>query len=139
VNEQPISGARRHVQHHKIKGGFSPKSKSCFVCVANNWLNFLGRLQAAETRPYRFAQLVTDFARYMEQEKGLAPRTILTRCWVAEDFLRRTLHPKRTLHAITIRQVDEVLARTCPPPRGQRTHENGLEDAVLSDIFGEFG
>jgi hypothetical protein len=103
--------ARRKVQHHKIKGGFSRKSKSCFVCVATNWLHFLGHLQASETRPHRFAQLVADFARYMEQEKGLARRTIITRCWVAEDFLRSVLHPKQALREITIRQIDEVLAR----------------------------
>jgi hypothetical protein len=41
--------ARRHVQHHKIKGGLSRKSKSCFVCVATNWLHFLGRLQASDS------------------------------------------------------------------------------------------
>jgi site-specific recombinase XerD len=71
----------------------------------------LGHLQASETRPHRFAQLVADFARYMEQEKGLAPRTIITRCWVAEDFLRSVLHPKQALREIMIRQIDEVLAR----------------------------
>jgi hypothetical protein len=59
--------ARRRLKHHKIKGGFSRKSKSCFVCVASNWLRFLGRLQAP--RPHRFAELVADFARYMEQQK----------------------------------------------------------------------
>ncbi len=103
--------ASRHVQRHKVKGGFSRKSKSSFVSVATNWLRFLGRLQASETRLRRFAQLVADFARYLDQEKGLAPRTIVTRCWVVEDFLRRTLYPKRALRDITIRQIDEVLAR----------------------------
>lgn len=102
---------RRHVQHHKIKGGFSRTSKSCFVCVATTWLRFLNRLQDSETPPHRFTQLVVDFARYLDQEKGLAPRTIITRCWVAKDFLGRALHPKRALHAITIRQIEEVLAR----------------------------
>ncbi|MHB8503347.1 MAG: tyrosine-type recombinase/integrase [Candidatus Acidiferrales bacterium] len=101
--------ARRHGQHHKIKDGFSRKSKSCFVCVATNWLRFLRRLQAC--RPQRFAQLLANFARYLDQEKGLASRTIITRCWVVEDFLGRTLHSKRALHEITIRQIDEVLAR----------------------------
>jgi hypothetical protein len=101
--------ARRQVQH-KIKGGFSRKSKLCFVCVASNWLQLLGRLEAPKTRPHRFAQLLDDFAKYMEQEKGLAPRTIITRCWVAKDFLRRALRPKRAFHEITIRQIDEVLA-----------------------------
>src|SRR5258708_6363813 len=50
--------ARRHLQHHEIKGGFSHKSKSCFICVAKNWLYFLGRLQTSKTRPNPFAQLV---------------------------------------------------------------------------------
>jgi hypothetical protein len=35
--------ARRHVQRHKIKGGFSRKSKSCLVSVATNGLRFLDR------------------------------------------------------------------------------------------------
>jgi site-specific recombinase XerD len=102
--------SRRRVKHHKIKGAFSRKSKSCFVCGATNWLHFLGRLQVPETRPHCFPQLVADFATYMEQEKGLAPRTIITRTWVAKDFLCRALQPKRALHEITIRQIDEVLA-----------------------------
>jgi site-specific recombinase XerD len=103
--------ARRHIQHPEIKGGFSRKSKSCFVCVATNWLRFLGLLQVSKTRPPRFAQLVDDFAKYFEQEKGLAPRTIISRCWVAKDFLGRALRPKRALHEITIRQIDEILTR----------------------------
>jgi site-specific recombinase XerD len=123
--------ARRRVNHHKIKGGFSRKSKSCFICVANNWLHFLGRLQASKTRPNRFAQLVADFARYMEQEKGLAPRTIITRCWVAKDFLGRALHPKRALHEITIRQIDEALAHKGTEGgysrRGIQSYASGLK------------
>jgi len=102
--------ARRRLKHHKIKGGFSSKSKSCFAFVATSWLGFLGRLQASETRPHRFAQLLAEFASYLEEEKGLAPRTIITRSWVAKDFLCRALQPKRALHEITIRQIDEVLA-----------------------------
>ena len=101
--------ARRQVQHHKIKGGFSRKSKSCFVCVASNWLRFLGRLQAP--RPHRFAQLVADFARYTEQEKGLAPRTTRNTCWVAQDFLCRAIYPMRAPDEITIAQIDKALAR----------------------------
>lgn len=71
-----------------------------------------------------FAQLVADFARYLEEEKSLAPRTIVTRGWVAKDFLCRALQPKRDPHEITISQIDEVLAHkgtegqlTCPPLR----------------------
>ena len=122
--------ACRQVEHHKVKGGFSRKSKSCFVCVATNWLRFMDRLQASKTRPHRFAQLVADFARYMDQEKGLAPRTIITRCWVAKDFLGRALHPKRGLHEITIRQIDEVLAHKgtegAYSRRGIQSYASGL-------------
>lgn len=102
--------ASRQVQHHKIKGGFSRKSKSCFICVATNWVRFLGRLQSPETRPHCFAQLVANFATYLEEEKGLASRTIITRSWVAKDFLSRALQPKQDPHQITISQIDEVLA-----------------------------
>lgn len=105
--------ARRRLKHHKIKGGFSHKSKSCFICVASNWLRFLSRLQPS--RPRRFTQLMADFARYMEQEKGLAPRTIRNTCWVAEDFLSRAIHPKRAPNEITITQIDKALARKGSP------------------------
>jgi site-specific recombinase XerD len=67
----------------------------------------------------------------MEQEKGLAPRTIITRCWVAKDFLGRALHPKRALHEITIRQIDEVLAHKGTEGgysrRGIQSYASGLK------------
>ena len=127
--------ARRRLKHHKIKGGFSRKSKSCFICVAKNWLHFLGRLQASKTQPNHFSQLLANFARYLDQEKGLAPRTIITRCWVAKDFLGRALHPKRALHEITIRQIDEVLARKGTDGgysrRGIQSYASGLKPFFL--------
>jgi integrase/recombinase XerD len=84
----------------------------------------------SETRPHRFAQLLADFARYLEHEKGLAPRTVITRCWVAKDFLCQALRPKRALHAITIRQIDEILARKGTKAeysrRGIQSYASGL-------------
>ena len=55
--------ARRRRKHHKIKGGFSSKSKSGFAFVATSWLGFLGRLQACKTRPHRFAKLLAEFSK----------------------------------------------------------------------------
>lgn len=101
----------------------------------HNWLRFWGRLQASGTRPHPFAHVVADFASYLDQEKGLAPRTIITRCWVVKDFLGRALHPNRALRAFTIRQIDEVLARKGTEGgysrRGIQSYASGLRSFFL--------
>ena len=84
-----------------------PDSKSRFVCVATNWLRFLGRLQVSEDRPHRFAQLMADFGKYLDQERALAPRTIKDHCWRVENFLSQALHITGGLSGVTIRQIDK--------------------------------
>ncbi len=86
------------------------RDKSRFVGVATKWLRFLGRLQIFEDRTQRFAQLMADFEKYLDQERALAPRTIKDHCWRVENFLRRAVHITRGLSGVTIRQIDKGLA-----------------------------
>ena len=50
--------ARRPFKHDRAKRAMMQTSKSRFVCVATNWLWFLGRLLISEDRPRRFAELM---------------------------------------------------------------------------------
>jgi len=102
---------RRQFKHEKTKRALMPRSKSSFVCVATNWLRFLGRLQVSAERPHRFGQVMADFGKYLDHERALAPSTIRNYCWRVEDFLSRALHLRGTLTGVTIRLIDTALAR----------------------------
>ena len=102
--------ARRPFKHDRSKRAMIQTSKSRFVSVATNWLRFSGRLQVSEVRPHRFAQLMADFGKYLDQERALAPRTIQDHCWRVENFLNQALHITRGLPGVTIRQIDKGLA-----------------------------
>ena len=82
-----------------------------FTRNAMRWLSFLCRLQtpAPATRPY--ADLITRFADYMHQERGLSPRTIDCRCRAIHDFLARLDKAGLRLDTLTVAQVDDILAR----------------------------
>lgn len=101
---------RRQFKHDNTKRALMPRSKSRFVCIATNWLRFLGRLQISRSHSQRFGQLMADFGNYLDQERALAPRTIRDHCWRVENFLSQALHLTGALTGVTIRQIDKGLA-----------------------------
>src|ERR1700757_3369095 len=50
-------------------------SASSFMYAAKKWLRFHGRLKLPCAAPIRFADQLSDFARYMTEEKGLSPHS----------------------------------------------------------------
>ena len=86
------------------------RDKSLFVSVATKWLQFLGRLKVSEDRTRRFAQLMADFAKYLDQQRALAPRTIKDHCCRVENFLSQAMHITGGLSGVTVRQIDKGLA-----------------------------
>lgn len=72
-------------QHNRIKSAIS--SRTLFVQTAKTWLNFIGRLEhpVEQTPPY--AIFIADFGKYMQEERGLSPKTINSRCWHVHTFL----------------------------------------------------
>jgi len=103
--------ARRRPRHPHMKAAFSALSKARFLWVATNWLRFLDRLVKPKTQTLPFAQLVADFAKYMQEERGLSRATIQQHCWVVGDFLSRAPNAELSLRDIGITQIDETLAR----------------------------
>ena len=85
-------------------------SRQRFRSVARAWLHFLGRWQPPQLPPQPCADLITDFALSMRQERGLAESTITLRCGFVRKFFDRLASPPATLHAVRLKQVEEVLA-----------------------------
>ena len=78
---------------------------------ATQWLQFSGRLQSLPETPHRYAEVITAFANFLSDEKGLAPTTIRACCSQVREFLDRLgSTASDSLGTITVTQVDEALA-----------------------------
>jgi site-specific recombinase XerD len=82
-----------------------------FTRFATRWLSFLDRLEPVITAPPPYATQVTAFADYMRQERGLSPRTIEANCRAVREFLPQLSATGLRFDALTIAQVDDILAR----------------------------
>ena len=71
----------------------NPKARSYansarfFAYAAKKWLRFHGRLKLSSVPPMRFADQLSDFARYMTEEQGLSPYSVRSHCWKTSNFL----------------------------------------------------
>ena len=79
-----------------------------FVRVAKKWLRFLGYLCEPPDRT-PFAPLITDFKRWMEDERGLSSTTIEVWCGYLEQFLCWYGSKKRPFPAVDIIDLDAFL------------------------------
>ena len=82
-----------------------------FTGHATRWLTFLGRLQLSAEAPRPYAEHVAQFVDYMLRERGLSPRTVEYRCRTIHEFLALIDEAGLRLDALTVAQVDELLAR----------------------------
>ena len=91
--------------------GASPKStQQLFVHVATAWLGSLGRLQAPRASDARFSRQVSEFERYMREERGLSPVTIQTRCERLGWFIASLPERRLALSEILVADIDAFLA-----------------------------
>jgi site-specific recombinase XerD len=82
-----------------------------FTGSAIRWLTFLGRLQPPSAAPRPYAEHVAQFSDYMLRERGLSPLTVQYRCRDIHEFLAWVDGAGLRLDALTVAQVDELLAR----------------------------
>ena len=82
-----------------------------FTGSATRWLTFLGRFQPSAAAPRPYAEHVAQFSDYMLQERGLSPLTARYRCRDIHEFLAWVDGAGLRLDALTVAQVDELLAR----------------------------
>ena len=72
--------------------------------------DFLNRLALPQTRPEPYGELVSGFTAYMANERGLSPRTIVTRCWYVRKFLTQLIDQGGVLDKVNVKTMDEYLS-----------------------------
>jgi integrase/recombinase XerD len=102
-------------RHYFRRDTGAHKARTKFVSDATNWLRFLGRLKEAESSPAPYADLLAEFERFLDHERGLSPRTIQTRHAHVLAFLIWFDQQHRLLNDVTIQDVERFLAL----PRGR--------------------
>lgn len=102
-------------RHYFRRDTGAHKARTKFVSDATNWLRFLGRLKEAERSPAPYADLLAEFERFLDHERGLSPRSIQTRHAHVLAFLIWFDQQHRLLNDVTIQDVERFLAL----PRGR--------------------
>jgi integrase/recombinase XerD len=101
--------AQRQADPHGMGNAPLPRSTTRFIWHATQWLDFLGHLETSISPPHRFAQFISEFARFMREERNLSPQTINRRCREVEIFLTELCGQKRSLSDLAIIHLDEAL------------------------------
>jgi integrase/recombinase XerD len=99
--------AERPRTGRKIKN--TKSSRDHFVNVATKWLLFLDRLEQPTPSPKPFAPYLSDFASYVENERGLSPTSIRSHCWKTSQFLAWFFEMNSDLSAVSIGKIEEFL------------------------------
>ncbi len=104
--------ASRWARRRRRKGltGKIQRSKKPFTLAALGWFRFLNRLALPQTRPEPYGELISGFTAYMANERGLSPRTIVTRCWYVRKFLMQLIDQGGVLDKVNVRTMEEYLS-----------------------------
>lgn len=82
-----------------------------FVHTATGWLAFLGRLEIPSPPVKPHDHMIDDFGEFLRQERGLSPTTVQMRSYTVRAFLDLLGEGEQSFHAITVADVDSLLAR----------------------------
>src|SRR5207253_9684390 len=97
-------------QRSNTKARSDGSSASFFIYAAKKWSRFHGRLKLPSAPRTRFADQLSDFARYMTEEQGLSPHSVRSHCWKTSKFLAWFGERHRSLVRVSVEDVDEFLA-----------------------------
>jgi site-specific recombinase XerD len=88
----------------------SKRTHKVFVHFATEWVRSLGRLAEFTDKESPFAAQISAFTQYLQDERGLSPETISSRCEHLAWFFK-SLNPKQdSLNKISIADVDRYIA-----------------------------
>ena len=116
MRDVSLEEIRRAAQRWTREQRTDPKAHSYgnsarfFAYAAKKWLRFHGRLKLPGVPPMRFADQLSDFARYMTEEKGLSPYSVRSHCSQTSRFLEWFGERHRLLARARVEDVDELLA-----------------------------
>ena len=87
------------------------RSREYFMAQAAGWLTFLNRLQTARKPVTVYDQMLAEFRGFMEEDRGLSPATVKGCCSSVRPFLSQLVDARRSLEAISVSDVDSLLAQ----------------------------
>ena len=107
------SAAERWARRQRRRGraGISCWSRGLFVQVAQDWLQFLHRLQKPEGPTVPYAALIQDFTLFLRCERGLSAKTIRNYSWFAECFLDWIHARERSFSGVSVLDVDAFIGQ----------------------------
>src|SRR5260370_15514010 len=105
--------ARRWSRHNwpSAKSLYVKQSRAYFITQAVRWLTFLNRLQATSKPLTTCDHMLTEFRKFMREDRGFSPKTVEYRCWTVRRFLDQLLDGKRSLATITVCDIDSLLLK----------------------------
>lgn len=111
ARQQIEVAAHRWARHQRRRGriGEPSGSQHLFLQVAMSWLRFLGRLEAPPSKASVGTEWMERFAIYMEEERGLSPRTIHARGWQVEKFFLWLAEQGRSFPQVVLEDIDTYL------------------------------
>jgi integrase family protein with SAM-like domain len=93
------------------KSSHAKRSQEYFMAQGAGWLTFLNRLQTVPKPVTVCGRMLAEFRSFMKEDRGLSPTTVKYNCSSVRPFLHRLLEGKRSLEAITVSNVDSLLAQ----------------------------
>jgi len=101
--------SRRNLPSEKSR--YVKDSRAYFTTLAVEWLTFLNRFRATSKPLTVCDRMLTEFTRFMSEDRGLSPKTVEYRCRTVQPFLDQLLAGKRSLATIAVADVDSLLLR----------------------------
>jgi integrase/recombinase XerD len=87
------------------------RSREYFMATATDWLTFLKRFRTPPKPITVYDQMLAEFRSFMKEDRGLSPATVIACCSSVRPFLIQLLDGRRSLHTITVSDVDSLLAQ----------------------------
>jgi hypothetical protein len=105
ITEAADRWANRGSRHLSTKGVRSVRQR--FVSYATGWLTFLDRIEASCPPSGPYDPQIAEFAAFMQQQRGLSPLTIKTRCGTVHRFLSQMYGQVASLDTLTVSDIDK--------------------------------
>jgi len=130
-----IEKAARRWSNHKWpspKSSYAKLSRKYFIAQAAGWLTFLNRLQPVPNPVSVYDHMLAEFRSFMKEDRGLSPTTVEYRCRSVRPFLDRLLEEKPSLEAITVSDIDSLLAEKVNEEHYARISIRGYASSLRS-------
>ena len=115
-----------------LKSRYVKQSRVHFITQAVVWLTLLNRLQPPSRPLTASDHMLTEFRRFMREDRGFSPKTVESRCASLRPFLDQLLDGKRSLATITVSDVDSLLLKKVNEERYARTSVRAYASSLRS-------